>query len=219
MKKRVVIFGLKDMAQLAKFYFEYDSEYEPVAFAVDKEFRTVDEFEGLPVYDFETIEDKMSPKEFSMFVPMTQRKMGKLREAKYLAAKQKGYSLATYISSKATYYGTPVGENTFIFEDNTIQPYTKIGNNVCFWSGNHLGHSSVVQDHVFLTSHVVISGHVQVESYSFFGVNSTVRDAVRIAEGSLVAMGAVISKDTQPYGVYFGPKQSLKEGVNSLDVM
>jgi sugar O-acyltransferase (sialic acid O-acetyltransferase NeuD family) len=219
MKKKVVIFGLKDMAQLARFYFEYDSEYQPVAFAVDKQYKDRNEFDGLPVYDFENIESHFSPKEFSMFVPMTQQKMGKLREEKYLQAKKKGYSLATYISSKATYYGTPVGENTFIFEDNTIQPYTQIGNNVCFWSGNHFGHSSVAKDHVFLTSNVVISGHVVIEPYCFFGVNSTVRDAVKVAEGSLVAMGAVISKDTQPYGVYFGGKQTLKEGVTSLDVM
>ena len=35
MKKRLVIFGAGDIAQLAHFYFSSDSDYEVVAFTVD----------------------------------------------------------------------------------------------------------------------------------------------------------------------------------------
>jgi acyl-[acyl carrier protein]--UDP-N-acetylglucosamine O-acyltransferase len=87
-------------------------------------------------------------------------------------------------------------------EDNTIQPFVVIGNNVVLWSGNHIGHHSEIGDHVFLTSHVVISGHVRIEPYSFFGVNATIRDGLVIAEGTLVGMGATVVKNTEPYGVY-----------------
>lgn len=219
MKKNVVIFGTKDLAQLAKFYFENDSDLTPVCFTVDREFITEPTFEGLPVIPFEEIEKKYPPSENLIFVPMTQSKMGNVRKQKYLAAKEKGYSFATYISSKSTYFGSSIGENCFIFEDNTIQPFTKIGNNVVLWSGNHIGHHSVIKDHVFLTSHVVISGHCVIEPHCFFGVNSTVRDYTHVREGTLVAMGAVIGKETEPYGVYFGPKQVLKEGVKSTDLM
>lgn len=219
MKKKLVIFGLLDMAQLAKFYFKRDSDYEPVAFTVDKEYLNVDEFEGLPVYAFEDIEKYFPPSDFEMFVPMTQKQMGKIREKKYNEAKAKGYKLATYISSKASYFDTPVGENCFIFEDNTIQPFTKIGDNVCIWSGNHIGHHGEIMDHVFITSHVVISGHVIIEPYSFFGVNSTVIDGVKIAEGSLVGIGAVITKNTEPYAIYTGPKQIMRERIKSNNIM
>lgn len=219
MKKNVVIFGTKDLAQLAKFYFETDSDFNPVCFTVDREYLTEPMFEGLPVIPFEEIEKKYPPSENLIFVPITQAKMGFLRKKKYLEAKAKGYQFASYISSKATYFGSSVGENCFIFEDNTIQPFTKIGNNVILWSGNHIGHHSVLMDHVFLTSHVVISGHCVIEPHCFFGVNSTVRDYTHVKEGTLVAMSAVISKETEPYGVYFGARQVLKEGVKSTDLM
>lgn len=218
-KKKVIIFGLKDLAQLAHFYFKSDSEYEPVAFTVNEEFISQQEYQGLPVIPFETIEKKMSPREFEMFIPMTQTKMGYLRRDKYLEGKAKGYNFATYISSKSAYFGTPVGENSFIFEDNTIQPFTQIGNNVILWSGNHIGHHSKIGDHVFLTSHVVISGHCVIEPYCFFGVNSTVRDFTHVREGTLVGMGASITKDTEAYGVYLGNKQTKKDQVKSLDIM
>ena len=218
-RKKVVIFGTKDLAALAKFYFERDSDYETVAFTADRTYCEGDSFQDLPLVAFEEVEKKFDPKTHLIFVPMTQAKMGFPRKEKYLQAKAKGYSFATYISSKATYYGTPVGENTFIFEDNTIQPFVEIGNNIVLWSGNHIGHSTKIADHVFLTSHVVISGHCVIEPHCFFGVNSTVRDYMHIAEGSLIAMNAVISKNTIPYGVYFGPRSEAKEGVRSTDIM
>ena len=89
-----------------------------------------------------------------------------------------------------------IGDNCFILEDNTIQLFTTIGNNVVMWSGNHIGHHSVIKDHVFFASHLVLSGHCIVEPFSFLGVNSTIRDGIHIAEGSLIAMSASIVKDT-----------------------
>ena len=77
--------------------------------------------------------------------------MNALRRGVYTRFKQKGYPLISYISSRATYFpGTPIGDNCFVLEDNTIQPFVKIGNNVVLWSGNHIGHHSTIADDVFL---------------------------------------------------------------------
>ena len=203
---RVIIFGLKDFASLAHFYLTHDSEHEVVAFSVNREYLPAgEEFEGLPVVAFEEVEKIYTPGEFSFFAPMSHRGMNRLREGVYNQAKAKGYRLISYVSSKATTFpGAQIGENCFILEDNTIQPFTVIGNNVVLWSGNHIGHHGTVKDHVLFTSHVVLSGHCVVEPYCFFGVNSTIRNAVHIAEGSLIAMAACITKDTEPWGVYKG---------------
>jgi sugar O-acyltransferase (sialic acid O-acetyltransferase NeuD family) len=135
---------------------------------------------------------------------MTGRGMNKNRERIYLEAKAKGYEFISYVSSKATTFGNEIGENCFILEDNTIQPFTTIGNNVVLWSGNHIGHHGQIKDHVFFTSHVVMSGHCVIEPYCFFGVNSTIRDYLTIAEGTLVGMASAITKSTEAWGVYVG---------------
>jgi acetyltransferase-like isoleucine patch superfamily enzyme len=70
----------------------------------------------------------------------------------------------------------------------------------------------VIKDHVLFTSHVVLSGHCIVESYSFFGVNATIRDGLHIAEGSLIAMGACVIRDTEPWGIYKGNPAKKGEG-------
>ena len=202
---KVVIFGVQDFAQLGNFYLQHDSEHEVVAFTVNEEYmpegRT---FDGLPVVAFERIEEAYPPTEYSFFAPMSHRRMNQLRDAVYQQIKAKGYKLVSYVSSRATVFTSKIGDNCFILEDNTVQPFTQIGNNVVMWSGNHIGHHSVIKDHVFFTSHVVLSGHCTVEPHCFFGVNATVRDGALIAEGTLVAMGAVVTRDTEPWAVYKG---------------
>lgn len=202
---KVILFGVLDTAELAHFYLENDSEHEVIAFTLDREFITEPTFKGLPVVPFEDVENTYSPTEYSFFAPMTGKNMNRNRERIYLEAKAKGYSFISYISSKATIFDKSlVGENCFILEDNTIQPFTTIGNNVVMWSGNHIGHHGQIKDHVFFTSHVVLSGHCVVESYSFFGVNSTIRDFTTIAQGTLVGMASAITKDTEEWGIYIG---------------
>ncbi len=208
--KKLVIFGTGDIAVLAHYYFEKDTEYEVVAFTVDAEYIDKDQLEGIPVYDFEKIEQLLHPGDCDMFIALSYAEMNKLRESKYKAAKDKGYRLASYISSYCTYLSQfDPGDNCFIFEDNTIQPFVKIGNNVTIWSGNHIGHHSEIQDHNFISSHVVISGHCVVESYCFVGVNSTIGHQVRIKKETLVGAGAIITKDTEEKGVYV-PAKSVK---------
>ncbi|MCF2444580.1 acetyltransferase [Dyadobacter sp. CY345] len=202
---KVIIFGVLDTAELAHYYLENDSEHEVVAFSVNREYITEQSFRGLPLVAFEDVETVFPPSEYSFFAPMTGRNMNRNREAIYNQVKAKGYQFISYISSYATILDRKViGENCFILEDNTIQPFTTVGNNVVMWSGNHIGHHGKIKDHVFFTSHVVMSGHCVIESYSFFGVNSTIRDYMTIAQGTLVGMASAITKDTEEWGIYVG---------------
>lgn len=212
---KVIIFGTIDTAELAHFYLTHDSQHEVVAFSVTQDYLEKNTFKGLPVVAFESVEIIYPAEEYAFFIPMTAKKMNRLREKFYLAAKAKGYRLISYISSRATVFpGAQIGENCFILEDNTIQPFTTIGNNVVLWSGNHIGHHGQIKDHVFFTSHVVLSGHCIVDPYCFFGVNATIRDGLHIAEGTFVAMGACITKNTDPWCVYKGVPAQRAEMLN-----
>ena len=213
---KVIIFGNRDTAQLAQYYLSVDSEHETVAFTVNKDYLTEKTFCGLPVVAFEEVEKIYSPKEYAFFAPMTYRKMNNDRKSIYEQAKAKGYSFISYISSKATVFdNVQTGENCFILEDNTIQPFVKIGNNVVLWSGNHIGHHGVIKDHVFVTSHVVISGNCVIENNCFLGVNATLRDFTHLGEYTFVAMSAKIMENTEPFSVY-SEGSSKKVNMSSL---
>lgn len=216
---KVIIFGLRDFASLAHFYLKHDSPHEVVAFTVDREYLPDDPtFEGLPIVPFEDVAAHFPPGEFAAFAPMSHRKMNQQRRGIYERFRSLGYSLISYVSSRVTTFpGNFIGDNCFILEDNTIQPFVTIGNNVVLWSGNHIGHHSSIGDHVFFTSHVVLSGHCTVEPHCFFGVNATIRDGLRIGEGTLVGMGAAVTRETQPWSVYKGTP-ALAAEVSSRDL-
>jgi sugar O-acyltransferase (sialic acid O-acetyltransferase NeuD family) len=207
---RLVIFGAGDIARLAHYYFAIDSSHEVAGFVVDAAFRTADTFLGLPLSDAEEAVARYPPGEYSMFVALSYAKMNRLREAKYAAMKAAGYRLESYVSSRCSYLAqTPPGDNCFILEDNTVQPFVTIGNDVTLWSGNHIGHDAVIEDHCFITSHVVVSGYVRVGARSFLGVNSTLRNSITLGEQTLVGAGAIIMKDTAPKSVYLPERAKL----------
>jgi sugar O-acyltransferase (sialic acid O-acetyltransferase NeuD family) len=209
---KLVIFGAGDMARLAHYYFTHDSAHEVSAFTVDEPYRKSDRFLDLPLAPFEEVAKTYPPSDYRMFVALSYARMNTLRAEKYNHAKAAGYQLVSYISSRCSFLTRdPVGENCFILEDNTIQPFVRIGNNVTLWSGNHIGHDSVIRDHVFIASHIVVSGHVEVGEYSFIGVNATLRNSIKIAPRTLIGAGAVIMKDTIEDGVYLPPRAMLSD--------
>lgn len=208
--KKLIIFGQGLYTEIAAQYFTDDSEYDIAAFTVDDDYRQGDEYLGLPMVNFSDIEKRYPPSQYDMFIAVSYGNMNHTRERIYNDAKAKGYTLPSYISSKCSFMTKyQIGDNCFIFEDNTIQPFVKIGNNVILWSGNHIGHHSTISDHNFISSHVVVSGQCLVKSNCFIGVNSSIGHGVTIAEETLVGAGSCITKNTEPKSVYV-PAKSVK---------
>jgi len=203
---QVILFGIKDLAELAYYYLQTDSEHEVVGFSVHRSFLPRDNiFRGLPVIAFEEIETVFPPDSFYFFAPMTHKGMNKNREKIYHDIKTKGYNFINYVSSKATIFDNlSIGDNNFILEDNTIQPFVTIGSNTVLWSGNHIGHHSRIENNVFITSHVVISGNCIIGQNSFIGVNSAIKECTIIGEATFIAMSTSITQNTEPYSVYTG---------------
>ena len=135
--------------------------------------------------------------------------LNRTRERVAYNCKSKGYALASYISSRAfVWRNASIGENCFIFEDNTLQPFVKIQNNVILWSGNHIGHGSVIEDNCFISSHVVVSGYCHIGNNCFIGVNSTIGNHVKVGSHTWISPGAIIVNNI--------PENSLVKGAKSV---
>lgn len=205
MKTPIVLFGTSEIAQVAHFYFSRTPNYEVVAFTADAAFIQESNFCGLPVVPFEELSERFAAESHEMFVALSYSKLNSLRKEKYLAAKSHGYKLASYISPRASILNEgQIGDNCFILEDNTVQPFVRIGNNVTLWSGNHIGHHATIKDHCFISSHVVVSGGVEIDEQCFIGVNATLRDHIKIGEKCVVGAGALLLADAPANGVYIG---------------
>ena len=214
--KKLIIVGTSAFAEVAYEYFQHDSEYEVVAFSVEENYLNSTEKFGLPVIAMEKLTQHYNPKNFFFFAAVVYKQMNRIRTKLYHLMKEKGYQPASYISSRAfVWKNVTLGEHCFIFEDNTVQPFVQIANNVILWSGNHIGHHSKIDDNCFISSQVVISGYCHIKQNCFFGVNSTVADQVTVEEDCFLGSGAIVTKNTL-IGQVISPSQTEASKVSSL---
>lgn len=209
---KLIIIGLGETAELAFEYFTYDSKYEIVAFCVSAEFKNKDTFFNLPVVILEDLDKSFNPNEYECFVAMAGAHLNRDRTKIYKQVKEKGYKCASYLSSKCfKWHNVKIGENCFILEDNTLQPFTQVGNNVVMWSGNHLGHRSIIKDNCFITSHIVISGFCEIGENCYIGVNAAIADNVSIEKDCFITMGAVVNKNVKENSICTGNPATISK--------
>lgn len=197
MNKDIVIFGNTDLARLALHYFNIDTSRKVVAFCVDDAWLNADSFQGLPLVAYSTLARNFPPSNFEVFVAMGYGNLNGSRRDVFNRLLRDGYDFASYISSKATILSNQIGRNAFILEDNTIQPYVQIGDDVTLWSGNHIGHDAIIGNHVFVTSHVVVGGYAEIGEMCFVGINSSVRNEVKVGRRSIIGAGSLVMEDVR----------------------
>ncbi|MBM7866621.1 acetyltransferase [Heliomicrobium gestii] len=203
--RKLVIVGDSAFAEVAYEYFTYDSEYEVVAFSVEKEYIIKESMLGLPIVPFEELERDYPPENYFVFVAIVYTQLNRLRTRLYKAAKEKGFAMASYISPHAfVWRNCKIGEHCFIFENNVIQPFVTIGDNVVLWSGNHIGHHSVIRENCFFSSHVVVSGFVNVGKNCFLGVNATIANNMSIGDDCLIGANALVAKSIESNSIVRG---------------
>lgn len=218
--RKLVVFGIGELANIAYEYFTHDSDYEIVAFSVDDEYYSDTDFLNLPVVKFSELPDTYPVSSFEIFIAVGASQMNQDRARLFSRFQSLGYTMASYVSSKSfVWHNVVIGENVFVFEDNTLQPFTQIEDNCILWSGNHIGHRTIVRAHTFISSHCVVSGYCEIGEYSYLGVNCTINDKVVIAESTLIGSGSVITKETQPGLIYVGNPARAVPGKTSRDIV
>lgn len=207
MPQKAVIFGTGGFAEVVDFYLSRDSEFAVAGFTATGDAAAAGEFRGRPLVPFEEVAVRFPPGEHKMFVAVGYTKLNTVREQFCREARAIGYELLTYVCSKATHWGdTQIGDNVFVFEDNTVQPFVSIGDGTILWSGNHIGHHSSIGNYCFITSHVVVSGYCRIGNRCFLGVNSTIADDTVIADDNIIGPGALIQKPTSPGEAYIAER-------------
>ena len=203
--KKLIIFGAGILGHLAYEYFSKDSNYEVTCFTAQSEFIKEKMFCDIPVVPFENIETIYPPSKYDMYIALGWYKLNRNRTEFYNKAKEKGYKLASYISSKTFIWDdVDIGDNCFIMENCILQPRVKIGNNVTLWSDCCIEHFSEIEDNVTLVSRVAVAGNTKIKENTFVGVNASIGDNLIIEKDNFIAMGAVVRKSTQENSVYEG---------------
>lgn len=201
----VIIFGNQLSSSLAWYCLTHDSTMHVAGFTVDESRLESTQHEGLPIVAFERLEQVFPPQDYRLLIPMGYVQINRIRRSRYEQAKQRGYQLASYVSTRASVWpDLVVGDNVLVYEHAIIQPFARVGDNCIIRSGAHVSHHCEIADHVFVSAEVAMASSCKIGEQAILGVGSVLRDGLRVAERSFVGAGAVVVTDTQADGVYVG---------------
>lgn len=203
--KKLIIIGTGETARIAYTYFSSDSVYDVIAFSVESKFIDKEEEMGLPIVPFEELENKFPSDEFDCHVAISFTNLNAIRALMYEKTKEKGYNLASFISSQA--YVAPnaeIGDNCFLYNHVSVGPFAKVKNNTILCSGVLVSHSSELGNHIFAAPGAAIGGFTKVGDFSFLGLNCTIVDKLSLSEKSLISAGAFLTKSTDTPNLYAG---------------
>lgn len=203
--QKVVVFGTGKIADALYQTVLVDAKPRVVieGFCVDGKYRNVDRKFGLPVVDFETIQDHYPPDQYGMIVAIGYHDLNRVREEKYKRALEMGYILPGYINSDVMLTKDAIiGRNVLVFNNVLVGPGASIGDDTVIFPGAIVSHHAKIGMHNWITSGTVIGGQTTVGDNCFLGINSSIGHNINIGNLNFIGSRTVVTKSTEDKGVY-----------------
>lgn len=202
--KKLVLFGANNFAELAHYFFDHDSDYKILGFTVDGEYLKESKFQGLPVVPFEEVTEIYPASECEMFIAVGIRDLHAYRTKKVQEAQDKGYRLASYMSSRAIVpRDFKLQPNSWIMETVHLHPFVEIGKNSIIWSRSTIGFRSSIGENCWISAGLC-GERVTVKENTFIGLGATISSFVTVGARNIIGAGALILRDTEDGQVYKG---------------
>ena len=116
-----------------------------------------------------------------------------------------------------------IGEGTVVREGSTIHRATveggstKIGKDCLLMANSHIGHDSVLGDHVIVAPFTACAGHVTVGDDAFISGGVMLHQKIRVGCGAMVSGNTASSMDIPPYVNAYG--RNNMAGFNLIGLM
>lgn len=123
----------------------------------------------------------------------------RIRQIKQRDLKASGAQLVSVIHPAAVVSRyAKVGEGAVIFASAVINTCAEVGEGCIVNTGVVIEHDCVVGEFAHVSPNSILAGGVKVGSLAWVGACASVRQLIEIGKGSIVGMGAVVTKDVPP---------------------
>jgi sugar O-acyltransferase (sialic acid O-acetyltransferase NeuD family) len=210
--EKIAIWGAGGHARVVAEILQLSGQYEIVAFIDTTQPKHADNFYcGLPLLGSENLEVALRSLGIEKGIVAigdnaTRTKLSNLLRQYKLSPVVAIHPSAT-ISPSAT-----IGVGTVIVAGAIINPAASIGENVIINTGATIDHDCHIEDGVHISPGVHLGGKVAIGQETWIGIGSTVRDHIRIGNGSIIGAGSVVVDDIPSRVMAYGiPAKIIRE--------
>lgn len=97
-----------------------------------------------------------------------------------------------------------LGKGVMLLPNVILSPNVTLGDFVQVYGNSIVGHDTTVGDYCFISNSSSIGSFIEMGQGVHIGSNSTVRERVKLGNYSLVGMGSIVLKDTEPFSKNVG---------------
>lgn len=210
MKKQILISGTGGFSKEVLSLISDLGKYDQVAGFIEPDFilakkNIPDEILGKPVIPY----SKVDPKLHCVTIAIGDSKIRK----RTISQLPDGIEFITLIHPTTIISEwVEIGEGSIICAGTILTCDIKIGKHAQLNLNTTIGHDCEIGDFFTTAPNVNISGDCTIEDHVYFGTASSVRQGIKIKEGTVIGMGAIVTKDIDESGVYVGiPAKKLKK--------
>lgn len=109
-----------------------------------------------------------------------------------------------------------IGTDNLVREHVTMNPgtegggmVTRVGNHCAFLAASHVGHDSIIGDHVVFSNNVMLAGHCKIDDYVIFGGGAALHQFGRVGKHAFIGGMSAVENDVIPYGLVVGNRAYL----------
>ena len=152
------------------------------------------------------------PADHAVYVAIIYTQMNRLRARLAGAAKETGYALASYVSSRAFVWRNVRSASTASSSRTTRCSHSsRSATTSCCGAATTSATIRRIRDNCFISSHVVVSGSCEIGENSFLGVNATLVNDITIGADSWIGPHVVLTRDVEPAPIYRPARSDLRE--------
>lgn len=114
-----------------------------------------------------------------------------------------------------------IGNNNIIREFSAIQKpcyreVTELTNDIYIMQGVHVPHDALIEDNAVITPMVAMGGITRILTCANLGIGCSLHQYTVIGQYSIIAMGAVVTKNVKPFSKYI-PGKKLSVNYYSIE--
>ena len=113
--------------------------------------------------------------------------------------------------------GVQIGSGSVVMAGAVINPGTSIGSGCIINTCSSVDHDCIISDYVHVAVGAHLSGTITVGECTWIGAGVTISNNTKICSEAVIGAGAVVIKDIDKPGIYYGLPATLKRSVEGID--